>query len=157
MGNSGYLLILLIGAVIVIVDGQLIFRKSPAYLDEVYQNPGRSRQVSGLVTVLFHLVMLGLVALVASIGLAENPSARSVIARVGVLLLLTALGHAGTMSVLSRLRDQQQSTRIAEATVEAHIERDGEPPKPPAPRVGTVGDTTGDGHVVKTPADQEPT
>lgn len=157
MGNSGYLLILLIGAVIVIVDGQLVFRKSPAYLDEVYQNPARSRQVSGLVAVLFHLVMLGLVALVASIGLSENPSPRSIIARVGVLLLLTAFGHAGTMSVLSRLRDQQESTRIAEATVDSHIERDGQPPAPPAPRVGTVGDTTGAGHVTKTPADQPPT
>ena len=114
MDSSPYLLVLLIGAVIVLLDGQLILRKSPAYLDEVYQNPARSRQLSALVTLLFHLVMLGFVALVASVGLGADPGPRAIIARTGVMLLLTAVGHAATMAILSRLRDQQLSTQIAE-------------------------------------------
>ncbi|HEX4247788.1 MAG TPA: hypothetical protein VH008_07960 [Pseudonocardia sp.] len=114
MGSSPYLLVLFIGAVIVVVDGQLILRKSPAYLDEVYQNPARSRQVAMMVAFLFHLVMLGVVALVASIGLGTDPGVRSIIARTGVLLLLTAVGHAATMAVLSRMRDQELSTQMAE-------------------------------------------
>lgn len=114
MDSSPYLLVLFIGAVIVLLDGQLILRKSPAYLDEVYQNPARSRQLSALVTLLFHLVMLGLVALVASVGLGADPGLRTIIARTGVMLLLTAVGHAATMAILSRLRDQQLTTQIAE-------------------------------------------
>jgi hypothetical protein len=114
MGSSPYLLVLFIGAVIVLVDGQLILRKSPAYLDEVYQNPARSRQMSAMVAFLFHLVMLGVVALVASVGLGADPGPRAIIARTGVLLLLTAVGHAATMAILARLRDQQLSTQVAE-------------------------------------------
>jgi hypothetical protein len=114
MDSSPYLLVLFIGAVIVLLDGQLILRKSPAYLDEVYQNPARSRQLSALVTLLFHLVMLGFVALVASVGLGADPGPRAIIARTGVMLLLTAVGHAATIAILSRLRDQQLSTQIAE-------------------------------------------
>jgi len=44
--DGPYLLVLFIGAVIVVADGQLIFRNSPAYLNEVYQNPTRARQVT---------------------------------------------------------------------------------------------------------------
>ncbi|HEY4007115.1 MAG TPA: hypothetical protein VGM60_18280 [Pseudonocardia sp.] len=114
MSNGAYLLVLFIGAVTVAIDGQVILRKSPAYLDEVYQNLERSKQVAGMVAVLFHLVMLGMVALVGSVGGVES-GVRPIITRVGVMLLLVALGHAITMTVLSRLRDQELSTQVNEA------------------------------------------
>ncbi|HEX4355903.1 MAG TPA: hypothetical protein VH141_00160 [Pseudonocardia sp.] len=151
MGSSPYLLVLFIGAVIVLVDGQLILRKSPGYLDEVFQNPARSRQMASMVAFLFHLVMLGIVALVASIGLGVDPGPRTVIARTGVMLLLTAIGHAATMAVLSRMRDQELSTQMAETqlaesqaaqhdradrTATARTDRSSrtEPPRAEAPR-----------------------
>jgi len=127
-------LILLIGVIIVVVDGQLILRTSPGYLAEVYDSPRQARQVSALVAVLFHLVMLGLVALVASLGMSPDAGIQAVLARVGVLLILTAIGHGVTMSVLSRLRQQQLDTQIAETQVDRQLhpehrsERGGEPP-----------------------------
>jgi protein-S-isoprenylcysteine O-methyltransferase Ste14 len=145
MGGS-YLVILFIGAVIVLVDGQLILRKSPSYLNEVYRNSGRARQLSGLVAVLFHLVMLGVVALVASIGLDPDAGPRAIISRIGVLLLLTALGHAATIGVLSRLRDQQLSTQVAEAQVEAtQTQADQRRSRTRAPR-RYASDDRADGH-----------
>jgi hypothetical protein len=104
--------------VIVLIDGQLILRTSPGYLAEVYDEPKRARQVAGLVAVLFHLVMLGVVALVASMALSPDAGVRDVLARVGIILILTAVGHAVTMAVLSRLRQQQLDTQIAESQVE---------------------------------------
>jgi hypothetical protein len=118
-GNGPFLLVLFIGAVIVLVDGQLIFRNGPAYLSRVYRVAEHARQVSNLVAVLFHLLMLGLVALVASVGWSGAPGPGALIARVGVLLLLTALGHAATIAVLSRLREQQIVTDLAESQVHA--------------------------------------
>ncbi|HTF49305.1 MAG TPA: hypothetical protein VK735_17830 [Pseudonocardia sp.] len=129
--DGPYLLVLFIGAVIVVIDGQLIFRNSPAYLNEVYQNASRARQVSGMVAVLFHLVMLGLVALIASIGWDGYPTPQGMVARVGVLLLLTAVGHAATMGILSRMREQQLSTEIAESQI-AVSRRQDVPDEPPA-------------------------
>jgi hypothetical protein len=117
VSSAPYLLILVIGVVIVVVDGQLILRQGPAYLDEVYQDPAHSRQVSALVAVLFHLVMLGITALVASIDLGDDPGPRPIIARAGVLLLLTALGHGATMLLLARMRTQQLNTQVAEAQI----------------------------------------
>jgi hypothetical protein len=100
----------------VAIDGHLVFRGSVGYLGEVYR-PGRARQVATLATVLFHLVMLGAVALVASVGLDPNAGIQPLLARIGVLLLLTALAHGVTMAVLSRLREQQLSTLIAETQI----------------------------------------
>jgi hypothetical protein len=134
-GDGPFLLILFIGAVIVLVDGQLIFRNGPAYLARVYRSPEHARQVSSLVAVLFHLVMLGLVALVASVGWDGSPSPSALIARVGVLLLLTALGHAATIAVLSRLREQQMTTDIAESQMTAMRQDDAEDPHRPAESV----------------------
>ena len=114
MDSGAYLLILGIGAMIVLVDGQLIMRKAPSYLDEVYENPRRSRQITAMVVGLFHLVMLGVVALVASVGLDPNAGTQSVLARIGVLLLLAAVGHGITLLVLSRLREQELATQVAE-------------------------------------------
>jgi hypothetical protein len=132
MSNGTYLLILLIGSVIVFVDGQLIMRKAPGYLDEVYENLKRSRQVTSMVVGLFHLIMLGVVALVSSVGLAVDAGVQSVLARIGVMLLLTAVGHAITLLVLSRLREQELATQVTELEVQrreaqyqsAHPERE---------------------------------
>jgi hypothetical protein len=116
MGSAEPLLILLLGVLIVAIDGHLVFRGSVGYLAEVYR-PGRARQVATLATVLFHLVMLGAVALVASVDLDPNAGIQPLLARIGVLLLFTALAHGVTMAVLSRLREQQLSTLIAETQI----------------------------------------
>jgi hypothetical protein len=115
MNGGTYLLILVVGAVIVLVDGQMIMRKAPEYLDEVYDNPRRSRQITGMVVGLFHLIMLGVVSLVSSMDLDLNAGSRPVLARIGILLLLTAVGHGLTLMVLSRLRDQELATQVTEA------------------------------------------
>ena len=115
MGDGMYLVVLFLGAVLVLIDGQLIFRAGVGYLGEAYDNPKRARQVAGMVAVLFHMVMFGVVALVASVAFSPDAGVRSVLVRMGILFLLTALGHAITMTILSRMREQQLSTEVAEA------------------------------------------
>ncbi len=118
MSSGTYLVILAIGIVIVVVMGQLLMRKAPAYLDEVYANLPQSRKVASLVIGLFHLVMLGVVFLVSSFGLASDAGIQAVLARVGVMLLLTALGYGITLLVLSWLREQEQGTHQLEVEAE---------------------------------------
>jgi uncharacterized BrkB/YihY/UPF0761 family membrane protein len=114
MGSGGYLAVLVVGTLIVLVDGQLIVRNGPTYLAEVY-GARPARKLAQLVAVFFHLVMLGLVALVASLWMSQNPGVQSVTARIGVILLLTAVGHALALGILSRLRQEQEGTELVEA------------------------------------------
>lgn len=160
MDSGPYLLILIVGVLIVVIDGQLIIRNSPSYLRGTYRDDRQARRVSGLVAVFFHLVMFGLVALVASVGLPPDAGARSVIARIGVLLLLTAAGHLLAIVALSRLREQQSNTELASAQLEARrqqipgrrrgarIERGAAQPGPPPADTASQ-----DGAGTQTPAD----
>lgn len=113
-----YLVVLLIGAALVIADGQLIMRLGPSYLVEAYRDPRRARQVAAMVGLLFHLVMLGVVLLVTA-GMDPNPAVPVILRRLGTLLILTAIGHAITMVILARLREQQSSTDLANAQMDA--------------------------------------
>jgi hypothetical protein len=117
-GGGTYLVVLLIGVAVVIADGQWIVRGSPSYLMEAYRDPRRARQVAGMVALFFHLVMVGVVLLVVS-GMEPNPTIPAVLRRLGVLLILTAIGHAATMVGLSRLREQQTGTDLAQAQMDA--------------------------------------
>ncbi|WP_051342741.1 hypothetical protein [Pseudonocardia spinosispora] len=156
MGNGAYLLVLFLGAVLVVIDGQLILRSSAGYLAEVYDNPKEAKQVAALVTVLFHLVMLGLVALIASVAFSPDDGVRSVLARVGVLLLVTAIGHALTIVVLSRMREQQLSTQLAEAQV-AEVEHGHPHPNPAADKDGVLRKNYRAAHESQAPADKPAT
>jgi hypothetical protein len=136
------LLVLFIGAVIVLVDGQLILRSAPAYLAEVYHDSRQAKQVTLMVTLFFHLLMLGVVALVSSIGLDPNAGVPSALSRLGVLLLLTAVGHAVTLVGLSRLREQQAGTELAEAqAAQAHAVDATAPAPGSAPEPANGADT----------------
>jgi hypothetical protein len=122
MGNGAYLVVLFLGAIVVVVDGQLILRTGPAYLSEVYRVQP-ARKLSLLVTVFFHLVMLGVVALVASVDLGADPGAPVIVRRLGVILLLVAVGHVVAIAGLSRLRHEQQETELVEEQIHHHHDR----------------------------------
>lgn len=109
----GSAMVLIIGAAIVFIDGQVLMRHGQAYLAEAHHDPRRARQVAGLVTLFFHLVMLGLVALVAS-GTDDDAGSPAMLRRIGMLLILAALGHAIAVVVLSRLRRQQERSELTE-------------------------------------------
>jgi hypothetical protein len=85
--------------------------------------------------------MLGCVALVASINLEPDADIQPLLARVGILMLLTALGHGVTMAVLSRLREQQLSTLLAETQLA--VQQRAVPRHPVRPGPGPTGQTNG--------------
>jgi hypothetical protein len=113
MSTNAYLAFLLIGALLVVADGQIIYRSGRRYLENSYGDPAAGASMARLVTVLFHLATLGVLALVSTIDIGGDLP--SVIARVGILLLILALAHAITLGALARIRGEQE--------VEAVIQR----------------------------------
>jgi hypothetical protein len=122
--NDAYLVLLLVGLLIALVDGQVIARNASACLYGAYEDPRHERQTVGLVVALFHLTMLGLVCLVTSQWLYPSLAVKSLVPRTGVLLLLAALCHAVTVVVLSRLRIEQAGVERAEARLREQREQD---------------------------------
>ncbi|MEA5362477.1 hypothetical protein VA596_23270 [Amycolatopsis sp., V23-08] len=115
---------LIIGLIIVVADGQVLYRSGRRYLRGPDGDEGSGSMARMVVTV-FHLVALGLLALLSVIGPGWSGSAAALVGRIGVFLLLLAVAHAATLSVLARRRQ--------DTVVETHL-HDRDQAELPAPR-----------------------
>ncbi|RKT51731.1 hypothetical protein [Saccharothrix australiensis] len=118
--EQGYAVFLLLGVVLVLIDGQLIYRSGRAYMNRAYGDPEAARSMTALATVLFHLVVLGLLAIVSIIRVDTGDAVKDVVLKLGLMLLLLALVHAVTMMILGRIRDRQIQQQLADEMTEEH-------------------------------------
>ncbi|MFJ7213856.1 hypothetical protein [Amycolatopsis sp. NPDC098790] len=126
MTTNAYLSFLAIGVALVLIDGQIIYRSGRRYLENSYGDPAAGASMTRLVTVLFHLATLGVLALISTIDMGGS-DLPGVVGRLGVLLLILAIAHAITLAVLARIRGEQE--------VEAVVQRGGrQQPTGPEPQ-----------------------
>lgn len=107
MSTNAYLTFLAVGVVLVLLDGQIIYRSGRRYLEHSYGDPTAGASMTRLVTALFHFATLGVLALISTINLGGS-DLPGVVGRIGVLLLVLAIAHGVTISVLSHIRGEQQ-------------------------------------------------
>ncbi|MFL6118826.1 hypothetical protein [Actinophytocola sp.] len=107
MDTNSYVAFLVIGTVLVLVDGQIIYRNGRRYLQQATPKPQAS-SLTTLVTVLFHLGSLGVLALLSTIDVPANDQAKGVVLRIGIILLLLGVAHWIAVSSLARIRDREE-------------------------------------------------
>lgn len=133
--EQGYAVFLLLGVVLVLIDGQLIYRGGKGYMNRAYGDPEAARSMTRLATVLFHLVVLGLLAIVSIISVDTGDPVKDVVVKLGVMLLVLALVHAVTMLILGRIRDRQLQQQLADEMAEEHRQYEQQRAVPPQNRV----------------------
>ncbi|TCO54205.1 hypothetical protein [Actinocrispum wychmicini] len=105
--DAGLLYFLLAGVIVVVVVGRALAFSGRRYLARSVEG-GRERQSAGsaatLVSVLFHLLTLGLTALIAAISFGGS-DLQAFLVRVGILLVLVALAYWGALTMLNRRRE----------------------------------------------------
>ncbi len=116
-GMGSYIAFLIVGVVLVFIDGRLIQRSGRTYLEEVYPDKDVADSVNRLVTVLFHFSVLGILALISTINITRETALETVVARTGVMLLILAVAHGVTIWVLVRIRNRQRQQRMQEELV----------------------------------------
>jgi Na+/serine symporter len=116
MDANSYAIFLLIGILLVLVDGQILYRGGLGYLEKVYSN-GSARSVMQLVSVLFHLAVLGLVALISMMNVSTGMAARDLVVKLGVVLLMLAVAHGITMAIVVGIRNRRRDEQIEEEFV----------------------------------------
>ncbi|MFF1607716.1 hypothetical protein ACFVYA_08035 [Amycolatopsis sp. NPDC058278] len=110
---------LIIGLVIVVADGQVLYRGGRRYLSGPDGGEGTGSMAWMVVTV-FHLVSFGVLALLSVVGPQWSGSTAALVGRIGIFLLLMAVAHVLTLAVLARRRQDR--------IVEEHFqERETEP------------------------------
>jgi hypothetical protein len=113
-----YLTFLVLGVLLVLIDGQLIGRSGRGYLRKVYE-PEAARSMIKMVVGFFYLVMLGLIALISLISVNTGLPVRDIVVKLGVLFLVLAAAHGFTMTILMRIRDRRWQEQISDEITES--------------------------------------
>jgi len=124
--NSSYVMFLILGTALVFADGQIIYRSGRRYLANSFGDRGSGRLMARLVSVLFHLAMLGILALISTLDVPASTPLQEVVVRLGVILVLIAIGHAVTINILTRMRDRLDVENVTKRRME-----NAEPPAAP--------------------------
>ncbi|WP_424187401.1 hypothetical protein ACOBQX_06220 [Actinokineospora sp. G85] len=123
MDDGAYVMFLIIGVALVLVDGQIIYRSGLRYLTDSYGDDKESaRSMARLVSVLFHFAVLGLLALVSVLDLGGSAPLQAVVLKLGVVLVLLAIAHAVTIRVLNRMRDRIDAESLTKQRYESRVE-----------------------------------
>lgn len=109
MDQGNYLVLLLLGGLIVVIDGQLLYHNGKRYLADAGSGTDESgTSMARLIAVLFHLLALGILALISVIDIGGTGT-QAMVARLGIALLIVALFHAIALGVLARFRQSQEA------------------------------------------------
>ncbi len=103
-----YLTVLFFGIVLTVVVGQILIRSGRPFLEDVFREPDTARSVTRLLVVLFHLVVLGVIALVATLDVTFDHPVQTIVVRLGLVLLVLGVAYAGTLFALARLRARRR-------------------------------------------------
>lgn len=118
MDTNSYVTFLVVGVMLVAIDGMIVYRSGRAYLDQAYRDPRAAKSMVQLVTVLFHLVVLGVLALISTFNVDTGSTVRDLVVKLGVVLLVLAAAHAATMTILGNIRDRRRDEQITDELVE---------------------------------------
>jgi uncharacterized membrane protein YidH (DUF202 family) len=119
MDSSSYVAFLVIGTVLVLIDGQIIYRNGRRFLQQATPN-APAESLTKLVSVLFHLGTLGVLALISTIDVPGDDSRlQSVVVRLGIILIVLGIAHWVAVSALARIRDREEYEEYTNAEREA--------------------------------------
>jgi hypothetical protein len=123
--TAEYITLLVISIVITIAVGQVLMMSGQPFLQEVFQDEKVTRSVNLLLSVLFHLITLGVLSIVSVLEFGD-PSGRPLqtfVTRLGVVLVILGVAYGISMLVLIRLRERRQADHIHEEVEEKLAER----------------------------------
>ena len=109
-----YLLILAISVALTIAVGRLLLVAGNPFLQEVFRDQKVTRSVNRLLNVLFHLVTLGVLAIISGIDFELGDSIQTIVVKIGVVLLVLGIAYGISMLVLIRIRERRRAAQISE-------------------------------------------
>jgi hypothetical protein len=140
MDTNSYIAFLVVGVILVAIDGQIIYRSGRKYLERSYGDSGAGTSMARLVTVLFHLVVLGLLMLVSTVDVGETQT-EGVVLRLGIVLLLLAAAHGVTIALLARIKEHQVQEQLAEEMTHSQTQEPLRGQQPPEPSIDVAPKT----------------
>jgi hypothetical protein len=137
MNDTGmYITLLVVAIALTFLVGRLLVTAGEPFLQEVFQDRSVTRSVNLLLSVLFHLITLGVLAIISIVEIGGQQPLQEFVVKLGVVLLVLGIAYGISMLVLIRVRERRRASQISEQVQERLAER-GVPAPPPAPQIST--------------------
>ncbi|MBW0137574.1 hypothetical protein [Pseudonocardia abyssalis] len=140
MSDTGmYITLLVVAIALTFLVGRLLVTAGEPFLQEVFQDTKVTRSVNLLLSVLFHLITLGVLAIISVIDIAGGQAPlQNFVVKLGVVLLVLGVAYGVSMLVLIRVRERRRVDQVSEQVQERLAERSAPAPRPaPEERIGT--------------------
>jgi hypothetical protein len=111
---GSYVLLLLLSIALTVLVGQILVRTGEDFLADVFDDKKTARSVNRLLAVLFHLIVLGVLALITTINPPPDNELQTLVFKLGVVLLILGAAHGGTMLLLARIRSRRREQDLAD-------------------------------------------
>ncbi|MCE3554385.1 hypothetical protein LWC33_23380 [Pseudonocardia sp. RS11V-5] len=114
MSTSEYVFYLIAAVVLTVVIGQVLLRRGQPFLEEVFQSNETARSLNTLLSVLFHLLTLGVLALLSTIDV-------PIVTKFGIALVVVGIAYGISMLVLLRIRERRRQDQLFERRAEQRL------------------------------------
>ena len=112
--TAQYLLLLAITIALTFVVGRLLVTAGEPFLQEVFRDEKVTRSVNRLLSVLFYLITLGVLAIISVVDLDAGGVVQTLVLKIGVVLLILGIAYGISMLVLIRIRERRRAAQISE-------------------------------------------
>lgn len=132
MSDTGmYVTLLVVAIALTFLVGRLLVTAGEPFLQEVFQDTSVTRSVNLLLSVLFHLITLGVLAIISVVDIAGGQEPlQTFVVKLGVVLLVLGIAYGISMLVLIRVRERRRADQVSEAVQERLAERAAPAPRP---------------------------
>lgn len=121
--TAQYLTLLAVSVALTFLVGRLLVVAGEPFLMEVFRDKKVTRSVNLLLSVLFHLITLGVLAIISVITVQVGNPLQTLVMRLGVVLLVLGLAYGISMLVLIRVRERRKADEVTEQVNEKMQER----------------------------------
>jgi uncharacterized BrkB/YihY/UPF0761 family membrane protein len=118
-----YVVLLAVSVGLTFLVGRLLVRAGEPFLQEVFEDEKVTRSVNLLLSVLFHLVTLGVLAIISVTDVSGDNMLQTFVVKLGVVLLTLGVAYGISMLVLIRVRERRRATQISEHVQERLADR----------------------------------
>src|SRR3712207_9398669 len=104
-----YITLLVVAIALTVVVGRLLVTAGEPFLQEVFQDAKVTRSVNLLLSVLFHLVTLGVLAIISVIDVDTGDALQTLVVKLGVVLVILGIAYGISRSEERRVGKECRS------------------------------------------------
>ena len=112
--TAEYITLLVVSIAITIAVGRLLVMSGQPFLQEVFQNEKVTTSVNRLLSVLFHLITIGVLTMISVWSIDVGTQLQNMVVKLGIVLIVLGIAYGVSMLVLIRVRERRRADTISE-------------------------------------------